>query len=190
MPTEQRTLVEVNKLVLGRTQYGKSTLCKIFCESFTAAKARTLVLDTTGDPWKAEAQTDDPQVFIDTFWEVPGLACFVEIGDMSPDQRRRYNEELILVAKRGRHNFSHSYYMAHRLKDLDPSLRTQCPELFLFASGFDDARELVNDYGARQLAEAPALSVGEFYHVAPGVKCTRHHIDFKKRTFVLDETYE
>jgi hypothetical protein len=60
--------------------------------------------------------------------------------------------------------------------------------LFLFASRYDDAKDLFQEYGHRELLEAPTLPPGVFFHVSPGEKCQKWKIDFK--TLKIEKFYE
>ncbi len=181
-----------NGLILGRSEHGKSSLSKALARKFKAVRRRVLVYDILLDQWDADYVTDDEEEFLDIFFGSFDLICFVEEGGETANKKTR---DMVYTATRGRHQvgeegFGNStYYSCHRLNQLDVTLRAQCPELFLFASRYDDAKDLAQDYGHNRLLKAPRLKPGEFYHVVPGKPCLKYFIDFKtlKITQIFDE---
>ena len=172
-----------NGLILGRSQYGKSSLAKGLCRSFRQAGRRTLVFDPLLDDWDAGYITDDRDEFLELFWGSFDLVVFVEEAGETANKREH---EMVFTATRGRHQVGeeahgHSvYYSCHRLNQLDVTLRGQCPELYLFACGYGDARDLAEDYGNREaLKLAPSFLPGEFLHILPGLPAELYSVDFQ-----------
>ncbi len=179
-----------NSLILGRSQYGKSSLAKALCRAFRRSGRRVIVFDILADDWDADFVTADREEFLEIFWGSFDVVAFVEEAGHSAGKGET---EMILTATTGRHQvgaqgFGNScYYSCHRLNQLDVTLRAQCPELYLFASRADDARDLYQEYGHKELLEAPSLPQGDFFHVAPGEPLTKHHVDF--RTLKITRIY-
>jgi hypothetical protein len=174
--------MSTNALILGRSQYGKSSLAKALAKKFKEAGRRVLVYDILLDDWNADYVTDDKDEFFKIFWGSFDLVAFIEEGGETANKKET---EMVYTATRGRHQVGAQgfgnccYYSCHRLNQLDVTLRAQCPELFLFASRYDDARDLCQEYGERELLKAPTLPPGHFYHVSPGQPALIWKIDFK-----------
>lgn len=171
-----------NSLILGRSEYGKTSLSKALARKFHKAGRRVLVYDIIMDQWDADYVTDDEEEFLEIFWGSFDLICFVEEGGETANKKAK---DIVWTATRGRHQVgalgfgNKCFYSCHRLNLLDVTLRDQCPELFLFSMSKSDSRELADDYGAPDLVNAPSLLPGEFYHVAPGIPCQKYKIDFE-----------
>lgn len=166
-------------LVLGRSDYGKSFLVKIFLRDAKERGVPTGVLDILAeDDWDVDFQTDDPEHFLAVFWDSEGAVWAVDEGG---EVAGRASESMKWTATRGKHNGHSVYYLAHRLNVLDTTLRAQCTSIFLFASSGKDARDLADEFGDDRLAQASSLDIGEFYHLAPGKKAKKYKIDFENR---------
>jgi hypothetical protein len=181
-----------NGLILGRSQYGKSSLAKALAIAFKAAGRRVLVYDILDDNWAgASVVVSNKEEFLNIFWNSFDIIAFIEEGGEVANRREK---EIAFTSTRGRHQigdqgFGNScYYSTHRLNQLDVTLRAQCPELYLFASRHDDARDLVQEYGQPRLIEAPALPPGVFFHVLPGEDLKKYKIDFA--TLKIERIYE
>ncbi len=178
-------------LILGRSQYGKSSLSKALARKFKADGRRVLVYDILMDQWDADYVTDDEDEFFEIFWGSYDIVAFIEEGGETANKKAK---DMVYTATRGRHQVGDEglgnscYYSTHRLNQLDVTLRAQCPELFLFASRHDDAKDLRQEYGHDQLLNAPKLAPGEFYHVVPGEPCRKWKIDF--RTLKITRIHE
>ena len=171
-----------NGLILGRSQYGKSSLAKGLAREFIKSGRRVLVYDILGDDWGDALVVDDREEFLEVFWNSFDLVVFVE---EAAEAAGKVNPEMVFTATRGRHQVGeeahgHSvYFSCHRLNQLDVTMRDQCPELYLFASRTNDAKDLAEDYGHQELKQAPRLQPGEFFHVLPGEPLTKWRVDFK-----------
>ena len=166
----------MHKLILGRSGYGKSSLAKLICAGLTKSQTRTTVLDVTGDAWPASAVTTDPKEYFRLFWETENGVFFVDEGGEVANRKER---EMVWTATRGRHQGHTIYFLAHRLKLLDVTLRGQCDELFIFGCAKSDAFELADEYGCEALEKAHLLGPLEFIHVSPTDRGSRWKIDFK-----------
>lgn len=172
----------MNGLIIGRGEYGKSSLAKALCKKAGKTGRRRLVYDPNLDPWPAEYVTDVREEFISIFWGSYDLFCIVDEGQETASQKEK---AVMFTATRGRHRvgarrWGHAtYFVSHQLRQLNKTLRGNCPELFLFACDLDDARDLSKYHGAPQLRNAPAMPPGYFYHVAPGQPCRKFFIDFR-----------
>ena len=133
------------------------------------------------DDWDAQLVTDDKDEFLEIFWNSYDLVVFVE----EAGETVRREPDMVFTATRGRHQVGaeahgHSvYYSTHRLKQLDTTLRDQCPELYLFACSNEAARDLADDYGCAALKLAPSFLPGEFIHILPGVPPELYRVDFR-----------
>lgn len=186
--------------IFGRTQVGKSFLCKILCAGFTKAGRQTLVYDLTLDDqsvkeanegskehWDAEYVTNDEETFLALFWGGFDLVCFVDEGNESGG---RGNSAMRFATTRGSHQKgklgagNSIFYAAHKYTGLDATLRDQLSDFYVFATSKRSARDLGDDFDEPRLLGATKLPIGEFYHVGTGYAFTHHRIDFKKKEII------
>lgn len=171
-----------NGLILGRGETGKSVLARELSRQFSLIGRRNLVCDVTGGYWPhADHVAESVDDFSTLFWGSYDIAALIEEAG---DATVKAHEGIKRAGTRGRHQLGPLnlgnciYFITHRLKLIDPTVRSNCTELFLFGCGYDDAAELRNEFASNELLNAPSLKPGEFYHIPPGGDASRHTIDF------------
>lgn len=150
-------------MILGQTLSGKSTLAKKLAREYKANGIGVIVLDPVGDPeWQADYSTPDPETFFDVYNKSRSCMAFIdESGDICKD----YPALITRTATRGRHRGHRNHYIAQRATLINPTIRDQCSELFLFNSGLEDCKVHAAEWNAPDLrTHGPFLKTGEFFH--------------------------
>jgi len=171
-----------SSVIIGRSEFGKSSLAKALARRFTRHdERRVLVYDILSDRWDSTLTVDNEEEFLKIYW---GSFDIIAIVDECGVTATIAKPKMAPIARRGRHQVgpkklgNSNYFIAHRLTDLDPNIRAQCSELYLFACRYDDAKDFALEHGAPVLKTASTLPPGQFFHVAPGKPVTRWKIDF------------
>lgn len=173
----------MHTLILGRTASGKSILSKILAAEALERGQGVLVLDILGDEWpEGCVVTEDADEFLKLYWANFNCLCIIDEGGETANKRER---KMIPTATRGRHNGHHNLYLAHRLTQLDPTLRAQCSRLFLFACATSDAMEMGDEFGAPELKEASGFPPGYLYFIEPGQRPRKLKINWN--SFSIEE---
>ena len=169
-------------LFLGMTESGKTTLAKMLARQYKKKGIGILVLDPLRDPgWDADFITDDPDEFIKVFFG--SRRCMVFI-DEAGENVGRFDTAMVKTATKGRH-WGHSVnYLTQRATLVSLTVRDQCRNLHLFASGFKDCKMLENEFNSPDLLNAPGLKVGEFYSTSKHGDTVKYALDFKHDTIV------
>jgi len=170
-----------SSVIIGRSEFGKSSLAKALCRRFTHDDRRVLVYDIMDDHWDSTLTVSEEDEFLKLYW---GSYDIIAIVDESGVTATTGRPKMARIARQGRHQVgpqkwgNSNYFIAHRLTDLDPNIRAQCSELYLFACRYDDAKDFALEHGQPILKTASALPPGHFFHVAPGKPVTRWVVDF------------
>jgi len=143
-------------------------------KQYRKRKIQTLVLDPIGDgDWFADYQTDDPEAFLDTYWESRNCAAFI---DESGEVIGRYDKALVRTATRGRHWGHNNHYITQRAATLNRTVRDQCSSLFLFASSVPDCDLHSKEWNNPGLIEGAQLEQGGYFYVTRFGKLQRGNI--------------
>ncbi len=155
----------LHNLTIGASMSGKSTLNKLLAAGYQARGLQVFVLDPMRDEgWQADYQTHDPELFLSHVRSHPHAALFIDESGTALD---RYDRRFDWLATTGRHLGHVSHFIAHRLKQLSPTIRGQALKRWVFRSSRDDAGELANEHAFDALATAATLNKGEFFLVEP-----------------------
>lgn len=129
------------------------------------------MLDILRDPqWPADYITDDPDEFLDVFWDSQECMAFI---DEAGEAVGRYNEAMTRTATRGRHRGHVVHYIAQKGTQIAPLVRDQCTGLFLFSSSVRDGKILAEEFGHNELESCNLLKTGEYYHARKMGPCSR-----------------
>lgn len=150
-------------LIVGITESGKTTLAKRLCAKYKARGVKTIVLDPLGDPgWHADLQTPSPEDFLSVVKASRSCAVFV---DESGEMIGRYNDEMFWLATRGRHYGHNCHFITQRAAQLNPTVRNQCTQAFIFCVSLSDAKTLADEYNKQEIRQANTLAQFECFHV-------------------------
>jgi hypothetical protein len=149
-------------LLLGMTLSGKTHKAKALSHDYKNAGVGVLVLDPLRDPgWSADFITDDPDEFLNVYWNSRGCMAFMDEGGESVG---RYDVTMQKTATRGRHWGHTNHYIAQRATQLAPLVRDQCTRLFLFCSSTKDGEVLAREWNRPELEGCSQLKQGEYYY--------------------------
>lgn len=164
-------------LFLGMTESGKTSLAKMMARQFKKKGVGILVLDPLRDPdWNADFITDDPGEFLEVFFN--SRRCMVFI-DEAGENVGRFDKAMVKTATKGRH-WGHSVnYLTQRATLVSLTVRDQCRNLYLFASGYKDCKMLENEFNSPELLNAPSLKALEFYAASKHGDTAKYRLNFK-----------
>lgn len=167
----------MHQLFVGRTRSGKSSLCKEICSELRLGGEEVLAYNPLGEKgWTrrdeyGRAGADWESADLDEF-----LAECERRGTKHPRRRfvavdeahelfTRADCDAKWLATRGRHYGFNLLLVTQRCAELNVTARTQCLPIFVFQSSLTDAKLLADEFGRRELLDAPTLQKGEFYKV-------------------------
>lgn len=152
-----------HSLILGMTESGKTTLAKQLAAHYKANGVGVLVLDPMADPdWLADYKTDNPDEFLQTFWDSQRCAVFI---DEAGDSVGRFDTVMQRTATKGRHWGHACHYITQRGAQLAMTVRDQCSHMFLFTTSLNDSKIHANEWNQDELLKAKSLRQGEYFHV-------------------------
>lgn len=109
--------------------------------------------------WNADFITTNPEEFLEVVFANTGCAVFV---DESGDMIGRYGGAMNRLATTSRKWGHNCHFIAQRAKQIDPTTRTQCSNVFVFKQSLDDTKELAREFVADELKNAHILRKGEY----------------------------
>jgi hypothetical protein len=109
--------------------------------------------------WQADFITDDPDYYLQTVKLNTKCALFIDESGMMIG---RYSGAMAWLATNSRKWGHKAHFIAQRAKQIDPIVRTQCTNIFLFKQSLDDSKELSRDFVCDELKSASGLSQGEY----------------------------
>ena len=152
-------------LGLGQTLTGKTYLFQSICRNYKTLGVDTIVLDPINDPaWGATFMTTDQAEFLRVAKLSEQCALFVDESGIAIG---RYAGAMSWAATTARHWGHKSHFIAHRLTQLDKTVRDQCSILYIFRVSKSDAKTLADDFGHDELGRAAALPPYYFYKTDP-----------------------
>ena len=147
-------------LILGITETGKTTLAFKLARKYKERGIGVLVLDPDKrQEWQADYITDDPEQFLRVAKVNTSCALFI---DESGQTIGRYSGAMQWLATNSRKWGHKAHFITQRAKQIDPLVRTQCTNIFLFKQSLDDAKELSRDFVCDDLKAANTLLKGEY----------------------------
>jgi len=164
-----------HSLLLGMTESGKTSLAKQLIAEFQKKEIKCITLDPLGDPsFGADFITCNPEEFSRIWKNSRGCAVFIdEAGTVG-----KFSEHIREAATKGRHWGHQFFFLSQKATQIEPLVRDQCSNLFLFRSGLQSRKTLAEEFDAPQLLEP--VEMLEFHH------CTRSgYIGKKKITFKI-----
>lgn len=161
-------------LILGMTESGKTTLAANLVKVYKRNQYGVIVLDELQDPrWQADYITDDPEEFLQVFWQSRECIAVIDEGGESVG---RYDKAMQKTATRGRHWGHSCHYIAQRASQLAPIVRDQCTHLFLFCSSAKDGKLLAEEWNKPELAECSNFKQGEYIHAVKFGQSTKQSV--------------
>lgn len=147
-------------LILGVTESGKTTLATELAEEFKKQGYKILVLTAIYDPrWKADFYTEDPDKFLEVFWDSESCIAFV---DEAGETVGRYSDAMNKLATRGRHHGHAVFFITQKATSISLTVREQVSNVFMFASAPSTAKIMAEEFNQPGLLEALTLKRGEY----------------------------
>ncbi len=160
-------------LTVGMTLNGKSVLNKGIVGGLRKLGCGIIVATPIeGDQWDADLLVHDLDHAKEAYQNSRNVHfIWDEAGEFYAEDRKFMQK----TATRGRHRGIVNHYIVQRAELLDPTIRGQCSELYLFRVGLDDADRFAKEWGFPELREAVHLPKGMFFH------CTTEKGSLEKR---------
>lgn len=161
----------MHSLVIGTTGSGKTTLIKSLCRDLCTKTPRRDVIvydpikpnpDLDGPTWHLATVCTTQNEFLRYFHASKNCMVVVDEAGATVGQ---HNEPMIQTATQGRHYGHDCIYITQRCKQITPTVRDNCGQLFLFATSPKDCKELVEDWNEPSLTAAADFNVFEFLHM-------------------------
>lgn len=143
------------------TATGKTTLAFQVARKYKQKGVPVMVLDPDlRKEWQADFITDDPEYFLKTVKLNKGCALFV---DESGSMIGRYSGAMAWLATNSRKWGHKAHFIAQRAKQIDPIVRNQCTNVFVFKQSVDDSKILASEFVCDDLKNAHTLCQGEYF---------------------------
>ena len=156
----------MHTLISGQSFSGKSFLAKNLCKTIRKSGRRTIVLDPFFDDWDCDFKTVSSDEFISVAKANTSCALFVDESGSTigrgADARR-----LHWLATQARHWGHRTYFIMQRITQVEPLIRSQCSEFYVFRSSMSDAKILSDETGDDFFLKAPLLERFCFIHKKP-----------------------
>ena len=156
--------------IIGKTGHGKSFFAKHLMQKLIKKDFNVYAFDPTGTliPDKQEYPCftcDNVNDFYNGFYKncKNGYLFLDEcyLLDVLP-----HKTEYVSIATQGRHKGLKVYFIAQRSFDLvNKTVRNQCNEAFIFATSYDDCKNLAKEWDSQKIMNARSFDVGQYYHV-------------------------
>lgn len=148
-------------LILGITSTGKTTLAFKLAKLYKSKGTPVLVLDPDKRrEWDADFITDDPEKYLATVKLNKKCALFVDESGMMIG---RYSGAMAWLATNSRKWGHKAHFITQRATQIDPNVRCQCTNIFLFKQSVADSKILSCDFVAEELKGAHNLKTGEYF---------------------------
>jgi len=76
----------------------------------------------------------------------------------------RYGGIMNRLATNSRHYGHNAHFISQRAKQIDPTIRSQCSNIFLFKQSLYDTKDLSNEFVSQGLMQAHTLKKGEYIY--------------------------
>lgn len=178
-----------HSLVVGMTMTGKSFLSKMIVKVLKEKyKLPVAVLDPLRDPdWGADFQSKDQSEFLNYVSTHKNHICVV---DEAGTAIGKYDMSALALTTTARHLGHISWLVCHSLTQLNPTLRSNCANLYLFLCGLKQAKTAAEEWAAPIAANAAKFRVGDFYILTRGRGNKKGKILFDKRDLSYDNLSE
>jgi hypothetical protein len=154
----------MNKLIVGATESGKTSLGVELAGEFKKNGYGIIVLSAVYDPrWKADYYTEEPEDFLRVFWDSTQCVAFI---DEAGETVGRYDEAMDKVATRGRHRQHSVFFILQKATRISLTVREQCSRAFIFQSAPSTCRVMSEEFNQPKIEErGPLLKRGEYIEV-------------------------
>lgn len=154
-----------HRLIVGVTGHGKSYKMKLWAKLFLANKATCVVYNPTGDTWPkgciSARSADELEAVLQKLNRARrGAMVFVDEARFLRQQVKPHHEILLNLGSAGRHRGFTVFVASQYPTSIDPNLRWNCSEAYVFRLGTkDQAKEIWEQYGCQDVNGKPAWQV-------------------------------
>jgi len=185
-----------HSLICGTTMSGKTTLAQILAHQYRQSGISTIVLDPMKDPkWGNACEptpehaghhiTSDSAQFLATIKDPETTSCALFM-DESGESVGHYAGAMRWPATMGRHWGHKSHFITQAPQQLDPVIRGQCSQCFIFRINNSAMKILSDEYCQPEIMKAGELAKGEFLYIARFGAPRRGRVDFASRSIRFD----
>lgn len=161
---------EIIAAVIGPSKCGKTTLARaLVSKMWRQHKLRSIVYDPWlkkyGNTWgKSAWVTDDLDRYKKAVW---GTSRCCVIWDESTDSLNRNDRSDQAFFSRIRHEHPAFFLLAHDIKVMNPVMRGNLSDLFIFRQGVLRSKFYAEDFADAELLQTAELQKYEFIHKRP-----------------------
>lgn len=169
---------------------GKTTLAQILAQMYRTAGIHTLVLDPFRDPkWNAEQSqrcwiTRKADEFLAAVKNPQSQHCAL-FADEGSESVGHYAGPMLWLATQSRHHGHKAHFISQAPQMLDPGIRSQCSQAFIFRVNERAMKILADEFCQPAITKAGELQKGEFLYVARFGTPARGRVDFAKRRLIF-----
>lgn len=152
-----------HSLISGMTESGKSTLAKMLCSQFKEQGIGTIVysaIDLNG--WNCDFKTSNIESLKQSVNNSRLCMVFIDEADTVCSLKQPENN---FLAVRSRHRQHSVYFITQRPNMINPNIRGQCKNLFLFNIHYNDAKDLSKQWNCDEIMSSVNFKVGEYIYV-------------------------
>ncbi len=170
---------------------GKTTLAQILAGDYRSHAISTVVLDPFKDPkWGNVCEpspehaghfiTADSAQYLAIVKSPECTRCALFM-DESGESVGHYAGAMRWPATMGRHHGHKSHFITQAPQQLDPVIRAQCSQAFIFRINQSAMKILADEYCQPEILKAGELEKGEFIYIARFGRPQRGRVDFASR---------
>lgn len=168
----------MHTLILGRTGTGKTSLLKLLSNEYRRRGIESLIFTSIRREFEGYGHVHyDLDEFLSVVFASRRCAVFVDEAGEAVD--RSHITKTAPLATRSRHLGHAVHFSAQRASMIWPTVRDQCERAYIFRVSISDARDLANDYGFLEIAQASAFQPGEYF-VVDRRGCQKRSLDLAK----------
>lgn len=185
-----------HSLICGTTMSGKTTLAQILAGQYRDAHISTIVLDPFKDPkWGNPCEptedhaghfiTGNAQIYMGVVKNPETRQCAL-FADEGSESVGHYAGPMRWLATMARHWGHKSHFITQQPQTIDPVIRSQCSQAFIFRVNERAMKILADEYCQPEILKAGQLEKGQFIYVARFGAPRRGRVDFVKRQIIFD----
>jgi hypothetical protein len=175
----------MHSAIAGMTMQGKTTLAKIVHDGLVKRGRQTAMLDpmNEGKIISPNFTTRKLREYLRHIRVTKNLYCFV---DESRTAISKSDASAIILTSSIRHLGHNSMMICHSMIDLNPTLRENFSDIYLFRCGPRTAEVVAEGWAEKRAFDAVSLKVGEFLLISKVKPLRKGKINFMKMSVSID----
>lgn len=165
-------------LVVGVSGSGKTVLCKRIAAHLFRCGRPVVVFDPFFQPgkWEADIITDSVEMLynISQHPKNRNMVFLIDEAGEFFERDRKYNRIATLTRQKGHDVF----FVAQRALQLQPAVRSNCNEMYVFRQSVTDSKILAVETACDNLLQASNLQKLEYLHFSNFSKITLNRLQF------------